>query len=913
MNKFRISQTIILGLLLVVFTASTVSWGVEAKESKPHIPQELEHYASDTDKLHLMVELKSPPLSVFSQKVKDQLFASYRKDLYSKMLDKERAQVLNDLKKRSSECQVKFEYKVLFHGFSLSTDSAGFSFLSTHPEVAQIYGLNEYYQHREYSVPAVSAPEIWDLVDSKGQPLKGKDMLVGIIDTGIDYWHGDLGGGFGKKADGTYYKVRGGFDFADMNPIPNDGNLSFHGTHVAGIVAGIGEAGVATGSPIARGVAPEASLMAYKVFASGRRSTGGDAIAMALEQAVIDGCDVVNLSLGKFFGWTEDPLSLLCDRASDAGVIVVASAGNDGLRNSEVNLFPIASPSSGLNVISVASSDETLKPSFVLELSNNEKAGSFPGQMLVYSPPLLEKQHLPCILLDGYGMEEDFETMEVEGKVVLLKRGGNSFREKTLNAMKAGAIALIIINNVPGLFGGTLGEAGDYIPVMAISKEDGDIIAQLLETCPNSTLNFSYAQLATMSSFSSQGPSPDYYLKPDMTAPGSAVLSSAPNQSYAYASGTSMSAPHVAGGAALMKQLHPGWTPKEIKSLLANYSDILLEPQTQKPISVYRQGAGRMNLLRSSQASVISDPVSLSYFYVKENTSPESTFTLSNKGEASVKLSFETQTDHPAYQIEITPTNINLAPGDSINISTRLKVAEDQDLEPGRREFRIKVSYDQQQMSIPGIFHYGEETPMDLTLRAFSYPTLALSPNDDGSGDQNYFYFMSPHLIDGIQVNLYDHSATQNLGVLSYVRARMGAGYFRVTFSGKLMGRDLADGMYTFKSFILPKGADYLDKNQWKEGKSSKVLIDRVPPELNLNMTKKDRNQIEIEGKIEDNEASLGVFLYYEIDDEIFDMVQLEPDRSFKATIPVSEDNFFIRFTAQDLAGNTTKLKRRIP
>lgn len=913
MKQNRICQTMVISLLLGIFILSSSNFNVSAKQSKTFIPREVEQYASDTTRLALMVELKSPPLAKFSQEVKEQLFSSYRCDLYSKMLDQERVQVLNDLKKIASECQVKFEYKVLFHGFSLYTDPRGFTFLSQHPEVARIYGLNEYYQHREYSVPAVSAPEVWNLKDDFGQALTGKDTLVGIIDTGIDYWHGDLGGGIGKKADGSYYKVRGGFDFADMNPIPNDGSLSFHGTHVAGIVAGIGEAGIATGSPVGRGVAPEASLMAYKVFSSGRRTTGGDAIAMALEQAVIDGCDVVNLSLGKFFGWTEDPLSLLCDRASEAGVIVVASAGNDGLRNNNINRFPLASPSSGLNVISVASSDETLKPSFILELSNKEKAGSFPGQMLVFSPPLQENNKLSCIMIEGYGLEEDFKDLEVEGKVVFLKRGGISFKEKTLNAMKAGAAALIIINNASGLFGGTLGDAGDFIPVMAISKEDGEIISQLLESCPNSQLTFSYAQLAIMSSFSSQGPSPDYYLKPDMTAPGSAILSSAPNDTYAYASGTSMSAPHVAGGAALMKQLHPSWTPAEIKSLLVNYSDTLLEPQTQEAFSVYRQGAGRMNLLRSAHGTITSNPVSVSFFYVKKDSQPQSTFTLSNKGKTPANLSFEIQTDDPAYKIEITPAAGELLPGSSSTFTATLKINEQESPKAGRHEFRIKVSYDQQYLSIPGIFHWGEETPLDLTLTAFSYPNLAISPNDDGSGDQNYFYVMSPNLIDGIQINLFDDAGNQNLGVLSYARAAMGAGYYRITFTGTIMGRTLADGMYTFKSFILPKGADYQDKNQWKEGKSSKVLIDRVPPTLTLSMNKISIDQIEIEGKIDDNQASYGVFLYYEIDDESFDMIKVEPDQSFKATLPINEDNFYIRFTAYDMAGNISQLKKRIP
>ncbi len=896
-------------LLIMNVTASTAT---EQKLS-PYVPQELFLQAMDLESMQVMIELQAPPLAVFQQNIQGQLFESYRTNKHIQRLQTTRQKIIHDFLKLDGIVKINYEYQHLFNGFSLQIDSKDLETLSSFPEIKNIYGINEYYLHREYSVPTVSAPLLWEVRDAKGKLLTGQDILVGIIDTGIDYWHADMGGGIGKKPDGTYYKVRGGYDFADMSPIPHDGGMSFHGTHVAGIVAGNGEAGIATGESVGKGVAPEASLMAYKVFASNRRNTGGDAIIKALEAAVVDGCHVVNLSLGKFFGWTEDPLSLVCDRAVDAGVIVVASAGNDGMRNEQLNLFPLASPSSGLKTISVASSDETVKPGFIVRISEEEELGTFPGQMLVYSPPLKSDTAFQLLPITGYGAEKDYEQSDVEGKAVLVKRGGISFREKALIAAKHGASMLLIYNSVPGLFGGTLGEVDDYIPSMAISKEDGEMLLDIITRHPESHLIFSYDQISVMSSFSSQGPTPDYYLKPDMTAPGSSILSSAPGGSYAYASGTSMSAPHVAGGAALMRQLHPDWSPAEIKSLLVNYSDLILQPQTRETYSIYRQGAGRMNLSRSARGMVTANPVNLSFFHVKEGDHAELSFELSNKGSTQLNLTFETWTDSPAYQISLECSDMTINSGEIQTINARLVLDENSEVPEGHREFYLTVRYLDQTMTIPGIFYYGHKEPLEAVLTSFSYPTLAISPNNDGNGDFNYFYFMSPYLIDGIQVNLFDESASKNLGVLAYVRKRMGAGYFRVQFDGSVMGRQLSDGMYVFKSYILPKGKDYQKKSSWLEGKESRVLIDREAPVLTVALTRINPVKVLAEGKITDNHASLGVFLYYEIDDEEFEMLRVNSDGTFKAEIPIHDDQFFIRFTAQDLAGNIARTKKRIP
>ncbi len=920
MRKF---QAIKLTVVCLLGFLAAGSWGLypaQSRQIKPEIPDELIQYASEINQIELMVELHQPPLAVFKQQSRFSFLQEYRSDLYKNQLHKFRQKLIHNFQMQPIPFEVTYQYHLLFNGFTVKTDGKGFEALSEHPDIKKLYGVNEYYLHREYSVPAVSAPQAWEIRDKNGDLLSGKDILVGIIDTGIDYWHGDLGGGIGQKPDGSYYKIRGGYDFAEMHPNPNDGVLAFHGTHVAGIVAGNGEPGIANGYPVGKGVAPEASLMAYKVFTSSRRSTGGSAIIMALEAAVNDGCHVVNLSLGKFFGWTEDPLSLVCDRAAEAGVIVVASAGNDGLRNNSLNLFPLSSPSSGLKVISVASSDETLKPGFIVRKSDQSEIGTFPGQMLMYSPPLPETQEMSLVHIKGQGESKDYQGLEVEGKAVLVQRGGLSFKEKTLIAKKAKAMMIIIYNHVGGSFSGTLGEEGDYIPAMAISKEDGLMLKKIFEDDPDSILRFDYSQIPVMSSFSAQGPTPDFYLKPDLTAPGSSILSCAPggtgsfHQNYSYASGTSMSAPHVAGGAALLKQLHPEWTPAEIKSLLVNYVDILNQPQSRQPYSVYWQGAGRMNLEKAAKGTLVADPVNITFFQVDPDETVDYELTITNKGTTPAVLKYEVWTDDPGYTVHLNiPQNHSLDVGESQILQVQLAYTEEKIPATGHREFRLFLSYGDQTMIIPGIFWFGSMETMDQVVTAFSYPNLAISPNNDGSADYNYFYFLSPYIIDGVQVSLYDYSGEKHLGVLDYVRARMGSGYFRVIFSGSVIGKGLPDGMYTFRSYILPKGGDYKKKEDWVTGKESKVLIDTVEPKLTLEMKRINLDTLQIEGKVEDDNISLGAYLYYEIDDEEFSQVALEADRSFKHEISINSDHFFIRFTAQDLAGNRTSIKKRIP
>lgn len=199
---------------------------------------------------------------------------------------------------------------------------------AVHPDKVVRFSLAE-------SVPIINADEAWTITDAAGAAIRGKGVKVAILDTGIDYTHPDLGGGFGAS-----FKVIGGYDFVNYDFDPRDDNG--HGTHVAGIIAASGQM---------TGVAPGASLMAYKVLDSSGSGYSSDVVS-AIGKAVSDGADIINISLGTM---DDTPLTTAAENAVSAGVIVCAAAGNEGPTIRTIN-----SPGDGPNVISVAACEKSL-------------------------------------------------------------------------------------------------------------------------------------------------------------------------------------------------------------------------------------------------------------------------------------------------------------------------------------------------------------------------------------------------------------------------------------------------------------------------------------------------------------------------------------------------------------------------
>lgn len=223
--------------------------------------------------------------------------------------------------------RVRREYTRVLHGVAIELrEGESIDSIARLPQVARVT--------RDWEVEAFetgAAPAQVRAVTVHGG---GAGIVVAVIDSGIDYNHPALGGGFGAGR-----KVAGGFDFVNDDGDPMDDNR--HGTHVAGIIAGQ--------SAAVTGVAPQARLLAYKVLGADGRGLTSDIIA-AIDRAVEDGADVINLSLGGF-GSPDDPLARAVETAVAQGVVVVAAAGNEGL------FHAIGSPAGAPSAITVGAVD----------------------------------------------------------------------------------------------------------------------------------------------------------------------------------------------------------------------------------------------------------------------------------------------------------------------------------------------------------------------------------------------------------------------------------------------------------------------------------------------------------------------------------------------------------------------------
>lgn len=236
----------------------------------------------------------------------------------------------------SIDPQIAHEYGVVFNGAALSLDEFELDSVKQLPYVRNVYPDRVYRAFLSNSVTQINADDVWNTLD-----VRGAGTVVAVIDTGINYNHASLGGGFGPG-----FKVIGGYDFVNSAPDPMDDNG--HGTHCAGIVAANGSV---------KGVAPLAKLLAYKALDAAGMGLSSDIIA-AIERAcdpdqnplTNDAADVISMSLGGP-GHPDDPTCQAVDAAVDLGVVVVVAAGN------ESNYETVGSPGCARKAITVGASD----------------------------------------------------------------------------------------------------------------------------------------------------------------------------------------------------------------------------------------------------------------------------------------------------------------------------------------------------------------------------------------------------------------------------------------------------------------------------------------------------------------------------------------------------------------------------
>ncbi len=590
-----------------------------------------------TDRVNLIIELKDPPLSTYTKTLKYRIMSIFdRNELedYEKTIVRDQEKITQTIKKYNGDITCTYNY--IFNGISCSIDGKDSERLLEIGEIKGIYPDNVVYLEDDDYKEVIKSNIVKLMKDKNGNYLTGEGIIVGVIDTGVDYTNKELGGGTFPNA-----KVIGGYDFGDNDPDPMD--EEGHGTHITGIIAGLD-----------KGIATSAKIRAYKVFSKSDTQTSTSKIIQGIEQAAKDKCHIVNISIGTSGGYAEgsDPESIAVRNATLSGVTIIAAAGNRGAR-SEYEEYPISSPASVKEAIGVGASNDTL--SGVITIKNTEIQGKYPAESPTFAEGIYE------LVYCGLGEKSDFENKDVKGKVAFIQRGKIYYGDKDLNAKEAGAVGVITYNHLSGLPEISLQseenpDTKDFIPFLFISYTDGQF---LLRNIKNSIKISNKSGLGMIAEFSANGPTIDMYLKPDIVAPGVDIESLYLNDSTINMSGTSVSSPVVAGCIAILKQAKPNLNPEKLKANLMNTADILINPDSQIPFSTLMQGAGRVNLFNAVRATSIVTPSS--FAFTRKTTA---TFTLTNLSKSSISF-YSGYKSYPSENITVSLPFLITVPADS--------------------------------------------------------------------------------------------------------------------------------------------------------------------------------------------------------------------------------------------------------
>jgi len=555
----------------------------------------------------------------------------------------------------------RMAYDTLFNGFSIEVAPGD------RAKISQLAGVKAMYPVELIQAPtperaAESAIDLARAIDLTGARtaqdslgLSGKGVKVGIVDTGIDIDHPAFGGN-GAPGSTSFPSTRvvAGYDFVGDNynsggapaqqvpvPDPNPDDCGGHGTHVAGIVGGNG-GGV-------RGVAPGVTFGAYRVFGCAG-SSSSDVIVAALERAYADGMQIINQSLGAARQWPQYPTAQASSRLVNKGVVMVASIGNNGPGGSSPDaLFAAGAPGVGSKVIGVASYDNA-------QVSFTVNGTPYGYNQATGSPIAPTSSSLPMARTGTTTTANDACNAvapapgSLTGRAVLIRRGTCGFYEKAFNAQAAGAAAVVLYNNTSGALNPTVaGSPAITIPVVAITDTQGAALNAAIAAGPTTltwtgtAVGFPFGTGGLISGFSSFGLAADLTLKPQLGAPGGGILSSYPLElgGTATLSGTSMSAPHVAGGVALILEAKPRIPAQAMATRLQNSAD----PKNwsgNPPLGfldhVHRQGAGMLDIVGTIQATTIVEPSQLS---VGESEFGPKTFTINVKNEGKSSVTYD--------------------------------------------------------------------------------------------------------------------------------------------------------------------------------------------------------------------------------------------------------------------------------
>lgn len=598
-----------------------------------------------SNNVRVIVQLSGQPAAVGKYAAK-QGISALSKTATEAAAKSQQAEVLDQAEDLGINLTVNYQYDTVLNGFEVSVPA------NEIPQLANISGVSSIYPNSTwYALPEETVTETSNRNDNApleqihanwawDQGYTGTGLKVGVIDTGVDYYHPDIAAAY-KGGYDSFYNDDDPYEEVPLtveeDPYGTGYAGTSHGTHVSGTIIG---QYAATGDIAQKGVASGADLYVYKVL--GRNlddpstSSGSSAqVIDGIERAVKDGMDVINLSLGSDSEKdVNSPDSIAINNAVLSGVVAVIANGNSGTNG----YFSLGSPAVSQLAISVGAVTSPIKAfsgQFKTEIAGSVTSVTYATyqdfQVMAYElgnddfASIIGTDPVPVVYAD-LGAEEDYPEGDISGSIVLVSRGELAFVDKIAIAKARGAKAVVVFNGNSdadsnaildefisgrdGFINSNLGDGYDYIPTFDIKGTTGRELARAILANDGNPVYFTfgseYHQTLTegdeVTYFSSLGPNVDGNLsiKPDIVAPGDGVLSTYPayggdySQAYHRSSGTSMATPHAAGLALLIKQAHPEYSPFDIRAALANTADQLL--YNGAPEDLYVQGPGRANV-----------------------------------------------------------------------------------------------------------------------------------------------------------------------------------------------------------------------------------------------------------------------------------------------------------------------------
>lgn len=714
--------------------------------------------ANAEDKEIYIIGFKTPALAALKSIYKDKNLALSHKS----KIDNEHQQLLSKINQTFKKSNtIIHDYKIASNAISIKLTTSEAKFARSQNGVSQVTKQQYFHTTSDAAAHMIKADTVWS--GSSIAPLlgaKGEDIVIAVIDTGINMthesfsdapedgydfsMHNPLGAGnvvgWCNPTNPNYTasficndKLIGAWDFVDALSDEDDGPIdsNFHGSHISGTSAGnsitaplggfqYSFIGDTLNAPSISGIAPHAHIIMYDVC-DNTIGCPSSAILAAIDQAILDNVDIINISLsGGLQPWATNSISLALLNANNLGIVTSASAGNATAAQPTTlgqiqQLAPwVITAANSMHGRTQSNDVSVLTPIPVPSILQNIYSLLADGVMLIadiqaeiiYSEDLNINNEEGCLIWNNSAFDN---------AIALIKTGTCSNESKVQLAQDAGALAVIIFQSDNSLPLTMTGINSPTIPSTMIGLNDANnIIDYIQNNSPTITMLEIISETThklvsdlgkTLYCSSLRGPNNDFDItKPDLSAPGRDIFSAIaelgqPAPQYFTATGTSQSAAVISGALALLKNSHPDWTPSELKSsmMLTANSDINFEENNGincaggpiRPIgrtTADDTGSGILNISNAINSALVMDeavtnytnanpnltgqPKNLNLASLRDNNCSSScswTRTLTNRSSIAHTWNISTQTDVTS-EIIVSETSFTLQPNESITL-----------------------------------------------------------------------------------------------------------------------------------------------------------------------------------------------------------------------------------------------------